>query len=219
MTFSIAGRCARTGMLGAVVTTSSMAVGGRCAYARPRIGAVLTQHRTDPRLGPKMLEGLQSGAPPDAVLHALEAGDPTLRWRQLAAIAADGKAAFFNGSKINSIAKGRAGRDCVAIGNILRTTDVVDAMVETFEANEAETLAERLVRAIEAGLAAGGELRQVKSAGLLVVHRESFPYVDLRVDLSAQPLSELRFLWELYRPEAETYVVRAVDPDKAPTPL
>ena len=62
MTFSIAGRCARTGMLGAVVTTSSMAVGGRCAYARPRIGAVLTQHRTDPRLGPKMLDGLQQEA-------------------------------------------------------------------------------------------------------------------------------------------------------------
>jgi uncharacterized Ntn-hydrolase superfamily protein len=219
MTFSIAGRCARTGMLGAVVTTSSMAVGGRCAYARPRIGAVLTQHRTDPRLGPKMLDGLQQGEAPDAVLGALEAADPNLRWRQLAAIAADGRAAFFNGSMITSIAKGRVGRDCVAIGNILRSTDVVDAMVESFEASPAETLAERLVRAIEAGLAAGGELRQVKSAGLLVVHRESFPYVDLRVDLSPQPLTELRFLWELYRPEAETYVVRAVDPDKASTPL
>jgi uncharacterized Ntn-hydrolase superfamily protein len=219
MTFSIAGRCARTGMLGAVVTTSSMAVGGRCAYAQPRIGAVLTQHRTDPRLGPKMLEGLRGAAAPDAVLQALEAADPNLRWRQLAAIAADGRAAFFNGSRITSIAKGRVGRDCVAIGNILRTPSVVDAMVESFEANEPEPLAERLVRAIEAGLAAGGELRQVKSAGLLVVHRESFPYVDLRVDLSPQPLTELRFLWELYRPEAETYVVRAVDPDKAPTPL
>jgi uncharacterized Ntn-hydrolase superfamily protein len=219
MTFSIAGRCARTGMLGAVVTTSSMAVGGRCAYARPRIGAVLTQHRTDPRLGPKMLDGLASGEAPDAVLRALEAGDPNLRWRQLAAIAADGTAAFFNGSKITSIHKGRVGRDCVAIGNILRTTDAVDAMVESFEANEPETLPERLVRAIEAGLAAGGELKQVKSAGLLVVHRESFPYVDLRVDLSSSPLTELRFLWELYRPEAETYVVRAVDPDKALTPL
>jgi uncharacterized Ntn-hydrolase superfamily protein len=219
MTFSIAGRCARTGMLGAVVTTSSMAVGGRCAYAQPRIGAVLTQHRTDPRLGPKMLEGLRAGAAPDAVLQALEAADPNLRWRQLAAIAADGRAAFFNGSRITSIAKGRVGRDCVAIGNILRTPSVVDAMVESFEANEPEPLPERLVRAIEAGLAAGGELRQVKSAGLLVVHRESFPYVDLRVDLSPQPLTELRFLWELYRPEAETYVVRAVDPDKAPPPL
>jgi uncharacterized Ntn-hydrolase superfamily protein len=219
MTFSIAGRCARTGMLGAVVTTSSMAVGGRCAYARPRIGAVLTQHRTDPRLGPKMLERLQQGEAPNAVLKALEAADSNLRWRQLAAIAADGTAAFFNGSRITSIAKGRVGRDCVAIGNILRTPSVVDAMVESFEANEAETLAERLIRAIEAGLAAGGELKQVKSAGLLVVHRESFPYVDLRVDLSRQPLTELRFLWELYRPEAVTYVVRAVDPDKAPPPL
>ncbi len=219
MTFSIAGRCARTGMLGAVVTTSSMAVGGRCAYAKAGVGAVLTQHRTDPRLGPRMIDHLAAGEQPEAMMRALEDSDANLRWRQLAAIAADGRAAFFNGSKIISVAKGRVGRDCVAIGNILRTTDVVDAMVESFEGNEAETLAERLVRAIEAGLAAGGELKQVKSAGLLVVHRESFPYVDLRVDLSAQPLAELRFLWELYRPEAETYVVRAVEPDKAPTPL
>lgn len=219
MTFSIAGRCARTGMLGAVVTTSSMAVGGRCAYAKAGVGAVLTQHRTDPRLGPKMLDHLAAGEPPEAMMRALEDNDANLRWRQLAAIAADGQAAFFNGSKITSIAKGRVGRDCVAIGNILRTVDVVDAMVESFEASAAEPLAERLLRAIEAGLAAGGELRQVKSAGLLVVHRESFPYVDLRVDLSAQPLTELRFLWELYRPEAETYVVRAVDPDRAPTPV
>ena len=219
MTFSIAGRCARTGMLGAVVTTSSMAVGGRCAYAKAGVGAVLTQHRTDPRLGPKMLDHLTTGDQPEAMMRALEDNDANLRWRQLAAIAADGTAAFFNGSKITSIAKGRVGRDCVAIGNILRTTEVVDAMVESFEASQAEPLAERLVRAIEAGLAAGGELKQVKSAGLLVVHRESFPYVDLRVDLSAQPLTELRFLWELYRPEAETYVVRAVDPDKAATPL
>ena len=219
MTFSIAGRCARTGMLGAVVTTSSMAVGGRCAYAKAGVGAVLTQHRTDPRLGPRMIDHLAAGEQPEAMMRALEDSDANLRWRQLAAIAADGRAAFFNGSKIISVAKGRVGRDCVAIGNILRTVEVVDAMVESFEANEAETLAERLVRAIEAGLAAGGELKQVKSAGLLVVHRESFPYVDLRVDLSAQPLAELRFLWELYRPEAETYVVRAVEPDKAPTPL
>ena len=92
-------------------------------------------------------------------------------------------------------------------------------MVESFEATETEPLAERLLRAIEAGHAAGGELKQVKSAGLLVVHRQAFPYVDLRVDLSPQPLTELRFLWELYRPEADAYVVRAVEPDKAASPL
>jgi uncharacterized Ntn-hydrolase superfamily protein len=74
------------------------------------------------------------------------------------------------------------------------------------------------MRAAEAGEAAGGEWRQLKSAALLVVHRESFPLVDLRVDLHAQPLVELRFLWELYQPQAEPYVVRAVDPDQAPGP-
>ena len=107
----------------------------------------------------------------------------------------------------------------MAVGNILRTTEVVDAMVESFEQNEAQPLAERLMRAIEAGQAAGGELKQLKSAGLLVVHKESFPFVDLRVDLSPRPLEELRFLWELYQPAAEDYVVRAVDPDKAAVPV
>jgi uncharacterized Ntn-hydrolase superfamily protein len=217
MTFSIAGRCARTGMLGCVVTTSSIAVGSRCAFAQAGVGAALTQHRTDPRLGPAMLERLSRREAPHDVVAALEREQPNLGWRQLALIAADGRAAFFNGGNIGSIAKGRVGRDCVGVGNILRTTQVVDAMVESFEAND-EPLAERLMRAIEAGHAAGGELKQVKSAALLVVHREAFPYVDLRVDLSPQPLSELRFLWELYRPEADAYVVRATDPANAPAP-
>ncbi|MCX7362420.1 MAG: DUF1028 domain-containing protein [Alphaproteobacteria bacterium] len=216
MTFSIAGRCTRTGMLGAVVTTSSMAVGSRCTWAEPGVGAVLTQHRTDPRLGPMILERLKGGSSPDAILADLEKADPNLRWRQLAVMAADGTAAFFNGAKILSVTKGRIGHNCVGVGNILRTTDVVDAMVETFEANEAQSLPERLMRAIEAGQAAGGELKQLKSAGLLVVHKESFPFVDLRVDLNSQPLVEMRFLWELYEPSADNYVVRAVDPDKAP---
>ena len=205
-------------MLGAVVTTSSMAVGSRCAWAEAHVGAVLTQHRTDPRLGPRILERLKSGAAPEAILNDLESTDPHLHWRQLAVIDAAGKAAFFNGARIQSISKGRIGRDCVAVGNILRNTAVVDAMIASFETNEDQPLAERLMRAIEAGDGAGGELKQLKSAGLLVVHGESFPFVDLRVDLNSRPLVELRFLWELYQPTADSYVVRAVDPDKAPGP-
>lgn len=219
MTYSIAGRCARTGMLGAVVTTSSMAVGGRCAYAQANVGAVLTQHRTDPRLGPKMLERLREGAAPAAILKDFEKTETGIGWRQLAIIDAKGQAAFFNGSNIYSVFKGLVGRDCVAVGNILRNTDVVDAMVQSFEANEAEPLAERLMRAIEAGDAAGGELKQIKSAGLVVAHRESFPFVDLRVDLDPRPLVQLRFLWELYQPTADDYVVRAVNPDGAQKPV
>ena len=219
MTFSIAGRCARTGMLGAVVTTSSMAVGGRCAYAQANVGAVLTQHRTDQRLGPKMLERLREGAAPAAILKDFEKSETGIGWRQLAIIDAKGQAAFFNGSNIYSVFKGLVGRDCVAVGNIVRHTDVVDAMVRSFEANEAEPLAERLMRAIEAGDAAGGELKQIKSAGLVVAHRESFPFVDLRIDLDPRPLVQLRFLWELYQPTADEYVVRAVNPDSAPKPV
>jgi len=203
-------------MLGAVVTTSSMSVGSRCVWAEPGIGAVLTQHRTDPRLGPKILAGLKKGEAPDAIVADLGKNEPNIGWRQLAVMAADGKAAFFHGAKILSTKNGKIGRDCVAIGNIIRSTTVVDAMVAAFEGCEDQPLAERLVRGIEAGQAAGGEWKQVKSAGLLVVDKESFPFVDLRVDLHAQPLVELRFLWELYQPTAENYVVRAVDPDSAP---
>src|SRR4051812_13854921 len=133
MTFSIAGRCARTGMLGCVVTTSALAVGSRCAWAEAGVGAVLTQHRTDPRLGRAILGHLRQGQSPEAIVPELERSDPNLRWRQLAILAADGSGAFFNGSRISSIAKGLVGRDCVAAGNILRSTDVVDAMVERFE--------------------------------------------------------------------------------------
>ena len=212
------GRCVRTGQFGAVVTTSAIAVGTRCPFARAGVGAALTQHRTDPRLGPRMLERLAQGATPEAIMRDLAATEPGIGWRQLALIGADGTGTFLNGDRISSVAKGLVGRDCVAIGNILRNTGVVDAMVETFEANADQPLAERLLRAIEAGEAAGGELKQVKSAGLVVAHKESFPFVDLRVDLSPQPLVELRFLWELYQPTADAYVVRAVDPDNAPPP-
>lgn len=201
-------------MLGAVVTTSSMSVGSRCAWAEAGVGAVLTQHRTDPGLGPRILARLRTGEVPDAIVADLGRNEPNIGWRQLAVMAADGKAAFFHGARISSTKNGKIGRDCVAIGNIIRNTTVVDAMVAAFEGCEEQPLAERLMRAIEAGEAAGGEWKQVKSAGLLVVDRESFPFVDLRVDLSARPLVDLRFLWELYQPMAESFVVRAHDPER-----
>jgi uncharacterized Ntn-hydrolase superfamily protein len=203
-------------MLGAVVTTSSMTVGSRCLWAEANVGAVLTQHRTDPRLGPTILGLLKRGSSPEAIIRDLEMTDPDLKWRQLAVIAADGRGAVFNGAKTTLILNAKVGRNCAAAGNMLRSSSVVDAMISTFEENEDLSLAERLVRAIEAGQTAGGELKRLESAGLLVVHRESFPFVDLRVDLHSQPLVELRSLWELYEPMADNYVVRAVEPDKAP---
>ncbi len=216
MTYSIAARCARTGMFGAAVTTSSIAVGSRCAYARAGVGAVMTQHRTDPRLGPRGLELLAEGLPAKAVIARLTEGVAGIGWRQLTVVDRDGGTAAFHGDRITSVHSAHEGAGCIAAGNILRSTEVTRAMVAAFEADPAAHLAERLVRGMEAGYAAGGELKQVKSAALLVVDKESFPLVDLRVDFDPLPLVKLRWLWEIYEPSVKLYVERAVNPDSVP---
>src|SRR5580704_10058322 len=98
MTFSLVGRCARTGMLGAAVTTSSIAVGSRCAFARAGVGACLTQHRTDPRLGPLALDLLARGYDAQHTLLAVRAVAPHLGWRQLAVLDVAGRTAAFTGA-------------------------------------------------------------------------------------------------------------------------
>jgi uncharacterized Ntn-hydrolase superfamily protein len=218
MTFSLVGRCARTGMFGAAVTTSSIGVGCRVPYARAGVGAVCTQHRTDPRLGPRGLDLLEAGKSASEVVAALTAGDPTIGWRQLAVVDGEGRTAWFHGDRIKSIHAEAEGKGCCAIGNIIRNEQVPSAMIEAFEASEADPLAERLVLALEAGEAAGGEFRQLKSVAVIVAHEHSFPLVDLRVEFDRAPLTELRFLWEVYRPQVNDYVRRTMDPDSIPYP-
>jgi uncharacterized Ntn-hydrolase superfamily protein len=218
MTFALVGRCARTGMLGAVVTTSSIAVGSRCPYARADVGAALTQHRTDPRLGPLALDLLARGYTAEETKSAIVAATPHRDWRQLAIIDRHGGTASYSGESVRG-EKGEAhGQDCVAIANIVRSAEIPRAMVKAFEAAYAVSLGQRLVGALRAGEAAGGEFQPVVSAALLVVHRESFPYIDLRVDENASPIEELARLLKAYEPEADPYVVRAVDPDRATRP-
>jgi uncharacterized Ntn-hydrolase superfamily protein len=216
MTYSIAAKCVRTGMYGVAVTTSSIAVGSRCAFARAGVGAVLTQHRTDPRLGPRGLDLLARGMTATEVIEALTRDDPTIGWRQLLVVDTAGHTAWFHGERIKSVHSAHRGANCVAAGNILRNAEVTHAMVEACDADPLLPLPERLMRAMEAGHAAGSELRQVKSAALLVVDKESFPYVDLRADYDPRPLETLRWLWEIFEPSARVYVARAVDPDSVP---
>ena len=218
MTYSLVGRCARTGMLGAVVTTSSMAVGSRCSHVRAGVGAALTQHRTDPRLGPMALELLARGFSADEAMKAIVAGTPHRHWRQLALIDAQGRTAAYSGENVRIERNEAKGRDCVAIANIVRSAELPAAMVRAFEAKPEAPLAARLIAALEAGDAAGGEFQPVTSAALIVAHRESFPYVDLRVDDHKAPIAELARLWAAYEPEADAYVVRAVDPENATRP-
>jgi uncharacterized Ntn-hydrolase superfamily protein len=215
VTFSLVGRCARTGMFGAVVTTSSIAVGSRCPFVRAGIGAALTQHRTDPRLGPLALDLLVKGFTAQQAMDAVVAGTPHRDWRQLAIIDREGRTASYSGARVKP-EKGEAhARDCVALGNIVRSAKVPEAMARAFEAEPDAPLASRLVAALEAGDEAGGEFEPLVSAALVVADREPFPYLDLRVDQDGSPIAALARLWREYAPMADPYVARAVDPDSA----
>jgi uncharacterized Ntn-hydrolase superfamily protein len=213
MTFSLIGRCARTGQIGAAVTTSSIAVGARCTFAAAGVGAVLTQHRTDPRLGPRGIELLRSGCSAQETLDALVASTPLARWRQLAVLDAAGNTAAYSGARTKPEMSEAPGQDVCAIGNILANARVPAAMLRAFQADPSALLAERLLYALEEGLAAGGENGPVRSAHLLVVERESFPLVDLRVDWHDTPIAELRSLWNRYALQCNDYLIRALDPD------
>lgn len=216
MTFSLAARCATTGMMGAVVTTSSPAVGSRCLHARARVGVVLSQFWTDPRLGPRGLALLAEGCTAAHAAQALAASTPDQDWRQFAVLGPTGRGACHNGLRVKPAMNAAHGPHSVAIGNILANDGVPGRMVEAFEASTA-AFPERLLAALDAGEAAGGEGRPLVSAALLVVHEAAFPYVDLRVDAGQAPLPALRRVWEAYAPFIDLYPGRALAPNDQPT--
>ena len=217
-TFTIVGRCQRTGMLGVAITTSDIAVGSRCPYVKPLVGAVSTQAYTDPRLGPFALRLLETGYSCSAALQQVEASDPHIELRQLGLVDRDGNSAALTGSLNKPWAGHIANRDYVAMGNALAGEQVVQAIATAYEQWETEDLAERLMRAIEAGQEAGGEASDFTpyhSAALLVWASQSFPRIDLRVDEHATPLVELRRIYEIYKPRIDYFALRASDPGAA----
>ncbi|WP_237180742.1 DUF1028 domain-containing protein [Roseomonas haemaphysalidis] len=215
MTFSLLGHCSRTGQFGAACTTSSIGIGARVPFLAARLGGVLTQHRTDPRLGPRGVELLRSGCTAQETIDALVASTPDHGWRQLAAIDGAGRTAHFHGARMKPAHAEAHGQGCVAIGNIMASERVPQAMVDAFLASPDAPLAERLLLALQAGEDAGGEGRPLVSAALLVVAGESFPFVDLRADRDPAPIAALRGMWADYAPLAEEYVARAVRPNQA----
>ena len=218
MTFSITGRCARTDMLGLAVTSSSISVASRCAWARPGVGAVATQNITDPALGSRALDLMAEGrTAPEALARILETAQH-LEYRQLALIDTAGRTAHHSGSGTlgsNAVAEGR---DCVAAGNLLADPGVPAAMTAAFEAAARAHLAERLSAGLAAGLAAGGEEGPVMSAGVLVVHELHWPLVELREDWREDgAIAALRTAWQVFEPQMADYVTRALDPTAAPS--
>jgi uncharacterized Ntn-hydrolase superfamily protein len=217
MTFSIAGRCGRTGMVGIAISTSSIAVAARCPFVRAGVGAVLTQNVTDPRLGPKGLDLMAAGKSAPEALKALLAHAPHKEYRQVLMLDRHGHTAHWTGAKALGTHAALEGKDCVSGGNLLQNTGVPHAIVRSFEANPDMELPERLLTALEEGVVAGGEQGPVHSAALMVMHEQSWPLVDLRVDWADEnPIGALRDLWVAYRPQMNDYVTRALDPGAAP---
>jgi uncharacterized Ntn-hydrolase superfamily protein len=212
MTLTILGRCPRSGQLGGAVTTSDLAVGARVLSAQAGLAVVASQHRTDPRLGAELLAELGNGRTVAAAVQAVADATPHRRWRQLGALDAAGGSAAYSGELTWPIGAELAGPDCLALGNMLSNQRVAPAIVEAFCSTPGE-LADRLLAALEAGIGAGGETGELRSAALLIVERESFPYTDLRVDDDPDPVLRLTSLWGAYRPLAREFVARALDPD------
>jgi uncharacterized Ntn-hydrolase superfamily protein len=216
-TYSLVARCERTGMLGIAITTSSIAVAARCVWLEANAGAVTTQNVTDPRLGQLGLALLRQGYAARAVVDELVRAGSYPEYRQLACVDRDGASATWTGARAFPAAAELSERNLAVTGNLLASPRVVEVMAAAFRATPALHLADRLVGALAAGKAAGGEVGgNEHSAGLKLVDRESFPLVDLRVDwVEADPIGRLTELWERYRPEMDLYRLRAVDPAAA----
>jgi uncharacterized Ntn-hydrolase superfamily protein len=215
MTFSLVARCAGTGQFGMVIASSSPAVAARCAHVRAGVGVVASQNITDPSLGPLVLDQLARGLSAARALAAVTTGRAYIDYRQLLVVDRAGGAAIHSGQQVLGVWGEALGQDCAAGGNLLADPQVPQAMIAAFERTKGH-LGDRLMAALQAGLAAGGEAGPVHSAGIKIADRLDWPLVDLRIDWSDQPIAALAAAWDVYRPQMAAYVQRAENPTVAP---
>ncbi|MBI4788931.1 MAG: DUF1028 domain-containing protein [Chloroflexi bacterium] len=202
-TFSIVAFDSKTGELGIAVESKFLAVGAVVPWAHAGVGAIATQSFANTSYGPRGLRMLKQGLTPKQVGQKLIAGDKQADQRQFGIVDAKGRAFTYTGGGCYEWAGGKTGKHYAAQGNILKSPEVVDALAETFEMTTGN-LATRLVTALAAAQAAGGDRRGQESAALLVVRAKGGyggfddRYLDLRVDDHAAPIDELKRLLDLH---------------------
>ncbi len=217
MTFSIVARCVQTGMFGVAVTSSSPAVAARCAYARAGAGAIASQNVTDPTLGSRGLDLLENGSSAQEVVTSLRQTGRHIEYRQILAVDAQGGTAAYTGANALGTHAHAMGKNAASAGNLLSSDRIPQEMVNAF-VRSAGHIGERLLIAMEAGVRGGGEEGAIHSAGMKLVREVPWPVADLRVDWTERcPIVELRKLWDIYLPQLEDYVTRALDPASAPS--
>ncbi|WP_207538277.1 DUF1028 domain-containing protein [Sabulicella rubraurantiaca] len=221
MTYTILGFCEATGRLGVGIATYSLGVGGKCPQVRSSLGAVSSQAFSNPRLARLGLNLMSAGYGVEAALAEALRSDPFADYRQLGLLDRNGVAAAHTGSKTRPWHGHRTGQGYAVFGNVLTGEAVLAAMEDTFLASKGANLAERLVRAIEAGRDAGGQTGGTghlpeRSAALLVHHRDDHPELDLRVDFHDHAVEELRRIHDEYSLYLPLYRMRAENPPSAP---
>ncbi|GAB2738168.1 DUF1028 domain-containing protein [Salinifilum aidingensis] len=214
MTFSVLATDGH-GAVGMAVTSSSPAVAARCIHLRAGVGGVASQNVTDPRLGTALLDELESGSDARSALDAVVQDRDLIEHRQLTALGLSGEGAAYSGAESLGVHHDRVGTRVVAAGNMLSSPGVVDAIVESFEDSTGE-LEERLLSGLSAGLSAGGEAGPVHSAGLAVTREVPWCETDLRIDWGEAPIADLRSLLDIWLPQRDDYVTRALNPASAP---
>jgi uncharacterized Ntn-hydrolase superfamily protein len=220
MTYSIIGRCARTGRLGLGITTFSLAVGGRCEGVAANIGVCRTQafpNRTNDPLGIKLLA---EGYLPSRVMEMFAANDGEHDYRQIAIMDRGGRIAAHTGAGTRGWSGHKIDQDCVAFGNGLVGPQVLDGLIAGFKVKADEALEYRLMRALEGGRDAGGQgdaksHRPERSAAIKVVDRLDYPDIDVRVDVHPTAVEELRRVLEEFKLYEEFYRERGRNPSKA----
>ncbi len=217
MTFSIVARCAETGMFGVAISSSSPAVAARCSYARAGVGAVASQNVTDPSLGPLALDLMQGGMDAAAAIAEVQKRGKFIEYRQVLAVDARGQTAIHSGPNSLGIWTQAQAQNVASGGNMLANDGVPQAIVEGYLAATGH-IGDRLIAAMRAGLAAGGEAGPVHSAGMMIIDKVSWPLADLRCDWTEDcPITAISGLWDRYKPQMDAYIQRALDPREAPS--
>ncbi|WP_298561966.1 DUF1028 domain-containing protein [uncultured Aliiroseovarius sp.] len=217
MTFSLVARCAETGMFGVAISSSSPAVAARCTYARAGVGAVASQNVTDPMLGPLALDLMQGGMSASEAIAGVKDLGRFIEYRQVLAVDKNGTTAIHSGPNSLGIWTQALGPDVASGGNLLANDGVPQTIVDGFLASSGH-LGDRLIAAMRAGLAAGGEAGPIHSAGMMLVDKVTWPVADLRCDWTEDcPIENIATVWEIYKPQLDAYVQRALDPREAPS--
>ncbi|PSL40745.1 putative Ntn-hydrolase superfamily protein [Planomicrobium soli] len=200
-TFSIAARDEKTGQFGVAVSTKVPAVGLLCPFVKAGVGAIATQSFVNPYIGINGLKYLEEGLSAQEVMDRTlqEDRDPSIR--QFSIVDRNGLAVSFSGDKCDGWYGHVTGENYAIAGNMLVSEDTIQEMKKSFESTGDLTLAERLLKAMEAGQAAGGDKRGRQSASLKVYSTEEYPLVDLRVDEHPDPVKELGRIYEVAKKE------------------